>query len=165
MFNIERNKMEGNKIEGKIVSINTSKDKGGKKSPVQDAVINKQGIVGDGHSGDWHRQISLLSMESIAEVNNKGVEANPGDFAENLTVSGMDMTGLKIGDRFEVRNAEPDGKNTSVILEITQIGKECLHPCRIYYQMGSCIMPQEGIFCKIIETGRISLGDIITLVE
>ena len=165
MFNIERNKMEGNKMEGKIVSINISKDKGGKKSPVQGAVINKQGIVGDGHSGDWHRQISLLSMESIVEVNNKGVEANPGDFAENLTVSGMDMTGLKIGDRFEVRNAEPDGKNTSVILEITQIGKECLHPCRIYYQMGSCIMPQEGIFCKIIEPGRISLGDIITLVE
>lgn len=165
MFNIERNKMEGNKIEGKIVSINISKDKGGKKSPVQDAVINKQGMVGDGHSGDWHRQISLLSMESIVEVNNKGVEANPGDFAENLTVSGMDMTGLKIGDKFEVRNAEPDGKNTSIILEITQIGKECLHPCRIYYQMGSCIMPQEGIFCKIIEPGRISLGDIITLVE
>jgi MOSC domain-containing protein YiiM len=104
-------------------------------------------------------------MESIVEVNNKGVEANPGDFAENLTVSGMDMTGLKIGDRFEARNAEPDGKNTIVILEITQIGKECLHPCRIYYQMGSCIMPQEGIFCKIIEPGRISLGDIITLVE
>lgn len=165
MFNIEGNKMEGNKIEGKIVSINISKDKGGKKSPVQDAVINKQGMVGDGHSGDWHRQISLLSMESIVEVNNKGVEANPGDFAENLTVSGMDMTGLKIGDKFEVRNAEPDGKNTSIILEITQIGKECLHPCRIYYQMGSCIMPQEGIFCKIIEPGRISLGDIITLAE
>jgi len=170
--------MEGNKIEGKIVSINISKDKGGKKSPVQDAVINKQGIVGDGHSGDWHRQISLLSMESIVEVNNKGVEANPGDFAENLTVSGMDMTGLKVGDRFEVRNAEPDGKsgekkskngidrkNGNAVLEITQIGKECLHPCRIYYQMGSCIMPQEGIFTRTIEPGRISVGDIITRVE
>lgn len=117
-------------------------------------------------------------MESIIEVNNKGVEAIPGDFAENLTISGMDMTGLKIGDRFEIRNAEPEGKSGdkdsktkidhksgSVILEVTQIGKECLHPCRIYYQMGSCIMPQEGIFTKTIELGRISVGDTITLVE
>jgi MOSC domain-containing protein YiiM len=164
------------KIEGKIVSINISKDKGGKKSPVNDVILNNQGIEGDGHSGDWHRQISLLSMESIVEVNNKGVEAIPGDFAENLTVSGMNMNGLKIGDRFEIKNLEPDGKpgdkesknktsqeNGSVILEITQIGKECLHPCRIYYQMGSCIMPQEGIFCKVIEPGKISVGDIIIL--
>lgn len=152
-------------MEGTIVSINTSKDKGGKKSPVRDVVINKLGIEGDGHSGDWHRQISLLSMESIVEVNNKGVEAIPGDFAENLTVSGMDMTGVKIGGRLEIKDSEPGGKNTSVILEITQIGKECLHPCRIYYQMGSCIMPQEGIFTKVIEPGRISVGDIINLVE
>ncbi|MCK5566635.1 MAG: hypothetical protein KAI62_01900, partial [Actinomycetia bacterium] len=76
----------------------------------------------------------------------------------------MDMTGLKIGDKFEVRNAEPDGKNTSVILEITQIGKECLHPCRIYYQMGSCIMPQEGIFSRIIRPGRLTVGDMIASV-
>ena len=96
-------------------------------------------------------------MESIAEVNNKGVKADPGDFAENLTVSGMDMTRLKIGDRLEVRNA-----SDNVILEITQIGKECLHPCRIYHQMGSCIMPKEGIFSKIIEPGKISVGDMIT---
>jgi len=127
---------------------------------VPDAVINIQGIEGDGHSGDWHRQISLLSMESIVEVNNKGVEANPGDFAENLTVSGMELTGLKIGDRLQIRNV-----NGNAVLEVTQIGKECPHPCRIYYQMGSCIMPQEGIFTRAIEPGRISVGDIITLVE
>ncbi len=115
-------------------------------------------------------------MESITEVNNKGVEAIPGDFAENLTVSGMDMTGLKIGDRLEIRNIEPDGKpgdnkskneigkeSGNAVLKVTQIGKECLHPCRIYYQMGSCIMPQEGIFTRTIEPGRISLGDIISL--
>jgi MOSC domain-containing protein YiiM len=154
---IEGNKMDEKKITGKIVSLNISKDKGGKKSPVGDVTVNDQGIEGDGHSGDWHRQISLLSMESIAEVNNKGVKADPGDFAENLTVSGMDMTGLKIGDRLEVRNA-----SDNVILEITQIGKECLHPCRIYHQMGSCIMPKEGIFSKIIEPGKISVGDMIT---
>ena len=113
--------------------------------------------MGDGHSGDWHRQISLLSMESIIEVNNKGVEASPGDFAENLTISGMDLTGLKIGDRLEIRN-----EDSNVVLEITQIGKECLHPCRIYHQMGPCIMPKEGIFSKIIEPGKISVGDMIT---
>ena len=149
--------MDGKKTAGKIVSINISKDKGGKKSPVGDVTVNEQGIEGDGHSGDWHRQVSLLSMESIAEVNNKGVKADPGDFAENLTVSGIDMTGLKIGDRLEIKNV---GGN--VILEITQIGKECLHPCRIYHQMGSCIMPKEGIFSKIIEPGKISVGDMIT---
>jgi len=124
---------------------------------VSDVIVNDQGIKGDGHSGDWHRQISLLSMESIAEVNNKGVKADPGDFAENLTVSGMDMKGLKIGDRLEIRN-----EDSNVVLEITQIGKECLHPCRIYYQMGSCIMPLEGIFSRIVEPGKISTGDTIT---
>lgn len=148
--------MEEKKMTGKIVSINISKDKGGKKSPVGYVILNDQGIEGDGHSGDWHRQISLLSMESIDEVNNKGVKADPGDFAENLTVSGMDMTGLKIGDRLEIRNV-----NGNVILEVTQIGKECLHPCRIYHQMGSCIMPLEGIFSRIIEPGKILVGDMI----
>jgi len=88
-------------------------------------------------------------MESIVEVNNKGVEAIPGHFAENLTISGIDLTGLKIGDRFEIKNAEPDGNR----------------PCRIYHQMGSCIMPQEGIFTRTIKQGRISLGDLITLAE
>jgi MOSC domain-containing protein YiiM len=151
--------MDEKKITGKIVSLNISKDKGGKKSPVGGVTVNDQGIEGDGHSGDWHRQVSLLSMESITEVNNKGVKADPGDFAENLTVSGIDMTGLKIGDRLEIKNM---GGN--VILEITQIGKECLHPCRIYHQMGSCIMPEEGIFSKIIEPGKISVGDMITCI-
>ena len=117
-------------------------------------------------------------MESIAEVKNKGVEANPGDFAENLTVSGMDLTGLKIGDRLEIRNAGPDGRpgnkgsrdkidreSGNVVLEVTQIGKECLHPCRIYHQMGSCIMPQEGIFTRTIEPGKISVGNSITRIK
>lgn len=93
-------------------------------------------------------------MESIVEVNNKGVEAVPGDFAENLTISGMDLSGLTNGDRLEIINV-----GGSTILEVTQIGKECLHPCRIYYQMGSCIMPLEGIFCRVIEPGKISVGD------
>ena len=145
-------------MTGKIVSLNISKDKGGKKSPVSDVIVNDQGIEGDGHSGDWHRQISLLSMESIVEVNNKGVEAVPGDFAENLTISGMDLSGLTNGDRLEIINV-----GGSTILEVTQIGKECLHPCRIYYQMGSCIMPLEGIFCRVIEPGKISVGDKVII--
>ena len=114
-------------------------------------------------------------MESIIEVNNKGVKARPGDFAENLTVSGMDLTRLKTGDRLEIKGVGPAGKcgdevvkkeedkrSGNIILEVTQIGKECPKPCRIYYQMGSCIMPQEGIFCRIIKPGRIAVGDMIT---
>ncbi len=114
-------------------------------------------------------------MESILEVNNKGVEANPGDFAENLTVSGMDLENLKIGDRLEIKSAGPaskcgdeaakkeeDKRSNNIILEVTQIGKECPKPCRIYYQMGSCIMPKEGIFCRSIKPGRIAVGDMIT---
>ena len=142
-------------MSAQVIAVNISEEKGVQKVEVAAVALRENyGIVGDAHAGDWHRQISLLSMESIAEVNNKGVKADPGDFAENLTVSGMDMTRLKIGDRLKIKD--------NIILEITQIGKECLHPCRIYYQMGSCIMPKEGIFCKIIEPGEISLGDMIT---
>lgn len=144
------------KIEGKIVSINTSRKKGGKKSPIKAAFINKTGIEGDGHSGDWHRQVSLLSAESIQKVIDGGIEVKPGDFAENLTVSGLDLTKLEVGDRLEIRGPKNNG---GIILEVTQIGKECPKPCSIYYQMGSCIMPEEGIFCRVIKAGSIEVGD------
>lgn len=146
------------KIEGEIISINTSKKKGGKKSPVKTAVINNTGIEGDGHSGDWHRQVSLLSEESINIVKDAGIEVNPGDFAENLTVRGLKLDKLEIGDRLEVRDPED---NNGVILEVTQIGKQCPKPCSIYYQMGSCIMPKEGIFTRVITPGSIKVGDKI----
>ena len=114
------------------------------------------GIEGDGHSGDWHRQVSLLSAESIQKVRDAGIKVNPGDFAENLTVSGIELTRLQIGERLEIQ-----GSGKKIILEVTQIGKECPRPCSIYYQMGSCIMPKEGIFCRVIEPGNIKIGDKI----
>jgi MOSC domain-containing protein YiiM len=150
------------KIEGKIESINVSSKKGGKKSPIKNAFFNKAGIDGDGHSGDWHRQVSLLSAGSIQKVIDEGIEVKPGDFAENLTVSGLELTKLEVGDRLEIRGS---GNKEEVILEVTQIGKECPKPCSIYYQMGSCIMPKEGIFCRVIRTGNIKVGDKILIGE
>ena len=147
-------------IKGEIVSINTSEKKGGKKSPTSSAVINNTGIKGDGHSGDWHRQISLLSAESIQKVKEAGIEVNPGDFAENLTISGLDFLKLDIGDRLEISDAL--GKK-EVVLEVTQVGKECPKPCSIYYQMGSCIMPKEGIFTRVIKPGNVKVGDKIII--
>jgi MOSC domain-containing protein YiiM len=145
-------------IKGEIVSINISEKKGGKKSPIGSALINKTGIQGDGHSGDWHRQVSLLSAESMQKVKEAGIEVNPGDFAENLTISGLDLLKLDIGDRLEISDAL--GKK-EVVLEVTQVGKECPKPCSIYYQMGSCIMPKEGIFTRVIKPGNIKVGDKI----
>ena len=146
------------KIEGKIESINISGKKGSKKRAVRNAYISKKGIDGDGHSGDWHRQVSLLSAESIQRVIDEGIEVKPGDFAENLTVSGLELTRLEVGDTLKIRGS---GNKEEVILEVTQIGKQCPKPCSIYYQMGSCIMPEEGIFCRVRKTGNIKTGDKI----
>ncbi len=143
--------------KGKIVSINISEKKGQKKKQVGLANINENGIEGDGHSGDWHRQVSLLSFESIQDVISKGVKVKPGDFAENITVEGVDLKNLTIGDVLVIENED------KVKLSVTQIGKECHKPCNIYYSLGSCIMPEEGIFCKVLVPGKIKVGDSIYL--
>jgi len=128
---------------GKIFSINISKEKGGKKYPVKEIKVNKFGLEGDGHCGDWHRQVSLLSYESIKDVIKKGVDVSPGNFAENITTAGIKIKNLKIGDLIIISRAEvckedllknnsyEDKKN--VVLEVTQIGKECIKPCRIFF--------------------------------
>ncbi len=144
-------------IKGKIVSINISKKKGQKKKQVGHANINENGIEGDGHSGNWHRQVSLLSFESIQDVISKGVKVKPGDFAENITVEGLDLKNLTMGDVLIVENED------KVKLSVTQIGKECHKPCNIYYSLGSCIMPEEGIFCKVLIPGKVKVGDSIYL--
>ncbi len=146
------------KNNGKIISINISKKKGGKKRPVGEVLVNKYGIEGDGHSGDWSRQVSLLSYESIEEIRNKGIDTKPGDFAENITTCGIDLKNLKPCDVLIL------GSEEEVKLKVTQIGKECPKPCRIYYLMGFCIMPEEGIFCKVIKPGKIKVGDKINCV-
>jgi MOSC domain-containing protein YiiM len=167
-------------IKGKVYSINISAEKGIKKNPVDKAGISSKGIEGDGHSGDWHRQVSLLPLESIISFNSLAkMETKPGDFGENITTSGIDLKQLKIGDRLMILKPDADisdvtGKKElldkkeffisqefpegSVILELTQIGKECLTPCRIFYEVGRCIMPVEGIFFRVIKTGEIKPG-------
>ncbi|MCD6327838.1 MOSC domain-containing protein [bacterium] len=139
-----------------VVSVNISTDKGTTKRPLPEVHIDEKGIKEDAHAGVWHRQLSLLSMESVerfsAQVSH---EFLPGDFAENITTRGIDLSSVAILDRIAVGEAE---------LEVTQIGKAC-HPdgCGVFKQVGKCVMPKEGIFCRVLSGGRIAPGDEIIL--
>jgi len=136
---------------GKILSINISVRKGEKKTGVQSAVLKENhGIVGDAHAGDWHRQVSLLAQESVDKMRGKGVELHPGDFAENLTVEGIDLKNIKIGQQLRI--------GSEIILEITQIGKDCHNDCAIKQQVGDCVMPREGVFARVVKGGSIKIG-------
>lgn len=141
---------------GKIISINISDKKGVRKRPVDEVVINEDyGIEGDAHaSPSWHRQISLLALESIKKMQELGLDVKPGDFAENITTEGVDLPSLPIGTKMNI--------GSEVTGEASQIGKECHTRCAIYYQAGDCVMPKEGIFIKVLRGGKIKKGDIIT---
>lgn len=142
---------------GKIISINISSEKHLKKQSIQKGVmIENFGLKGDAHAGDKIRQISLLDVESINKIKNKLPDIKFGDFAENLTTEGIDFSKIKVGDKLKI------GK--SIILEVTQIGKECHSRCEIYKQVGDCIMPREGIFAKVICGGDIKIGDEIKII-
>ncbi len=142
-------------MTGKIVSINISEKKGIRKKPVDEAIINENsGIEGDAHaSSTWHRQVSLLALESIKKMQAMGLDVKPGDFAENITTEGLDLLSLPIGTKMNIGD--------KVIGEVSQIGKECHSRCAIYYQAGDCVMPKEGIFIKILKGGSIKVGDNI----
>jgi MOSC domain-containing protein YiiM len=144
-------------MTGKIVSINISEKKGVRKKPVDEAVINENsGIQGDAHaSSTWHRQVSLLAMESIKKMQSMGLDVQPGDFAENITTEGIDLLSLPLGTRIKI--------GSEVIGEVSQIGKECHSRCAIYYQAGDCVMPKEGIFIRILKGGRIKKDDNIAV--
>jgi MOSC domain-containing protein YiiM len=136
-----------------VVSINISLKKGVRKKPIDEgALIENLGIDGDAHSGNWHRQVSLLAMESIEKMRALGLSVGPGDFAENITTEGIDLLSLPIGTKIEIGEAT---------LEVTQIGKDCHTRCAIYYQAGDCVMPKEGIFAKVLRGGKIKKGDNI----
>ncbi|MGB9937695.1 MAG: MOSC domain-containing protein [Methanobacterium sp.] len=139
----------------KIIAVCTSEEKQTKKIDVKYASLKENfGIFGDAHSSsDTHRQISLLAIESINKMRALGLNVNPGDFAENLITEGIDLISLPIGTRLNVGN--------EVILEVTQIGKECHTRCAIYEQAGDCIMPKEGIFARVIKGGEVKIGDEI----
>jgi MOSC domain-containing protein YiiM len=145
-----------NKIKGRVVSINISDKKGMRKKPVRTAeIITEHGIKGDAHaSSTWHRQISLLALESIKKMQNLGLKVNPGDFAENITTEGIDLIALPIGTQMKIGDVET---------EVSQIGKECHTRCAIYYQAGDCVMPKEGIFVKVLKGGKIEVGDKISV--
>lgn len=134
-----------------VVAVCISENKGERKKPVEAVELRENhGIIGDGHAGDWHRQISLLAQESIDKMVAMGLDVTAGDFAENITTSGIELVSLPIGSRLKVGET---------LLEVTQIGKECHTRCAIYYQAGDCVMPKEGIFARVITGGMIRPGD------
>jgi MOSC domain-containing protein YiiM len=140
---------------GTIQAICISNEKGDRKDPVPSAELRTDyGIVGDAHAGPWHRQVSMLPAESIERMRRKIPDLADGDFAENLVVGGLDLGGVVVGDRFRA--------GSEVLLEVTQIGKECHDDCPIRQKTGDCIMPREGIFCRVVAGGILKTGDRIS---
>lgn len=141
----------------RILAICRSDKKGISKQPIAEGVLKKgEGLIGDAHADcTTHRQISLLAIESIGKMRRPGINLSPGDFAENLTTEGIDLTSLEIGTRIDIGN--------EVVIEITQIGKECHTGCAISKQVGKCVMPQEGIFARVVHGGPVRVGDSIVL--
>ena len=137
----------------KIQAISVSDRKGVRKKNVDSAYLeNDFGIKGDAHSGKWHRQVSLLAIESVKSMQEKGLDVKSGDFAENITTEGIDLLALPVGTKLDIGG---------VNLIISQLGKICHHRCAIYYQAGDCVMPKEGIFGVVRGEGEIKVGDAI----
>lgn len=136
---------------GTVKAVCTSAVKGIQKSEQQFVdLIPDWGIEDDAHAGPWHRQVSLLGYERIEDFKSRGAEVANGSFGENIIVEGFDLKSLPVGTRFRCGDA---------VLELTQVGKQCHKHCAIYHSMGDCIMPREGVFCRVIEGGRVSAGD------
>jgi MOSC domain-containing protein YiiM len=146
-------------MNAKVVSVNISNKKGVRKKEADKVLLIEDfGIHGDAHaSGEWHRQVSLLAIESIEKMRNKGLDVHPGDFAENITTGGIDLPALPIGTKMAIGD--------DVEIEVTQIGKECHNRCAIYYQAGDCVMPKEGIFVKVLKGGSVKKGDDIRIIS
>lgn len=146
-------------LEGEIVAISISQRKGQKKENVPLAhFIEDFGIEGDVHAGKWHRQVSLLAIETFSEIKLKHQELKPGDFAENITTQGLDFTQLKVGDMLSLGGGK-------VLLEITQFGKECHYGCAIRQKIGDCVMPRRGVFAKVLKGGIVSPGESIEVLK
>jgi MOSC domain-containing protein YiiM len=139
----------------KILTVCRSEKKGTKKEAIAEGVLGEDyGLVGDAHADCCtHRQVSLLAIESINKMRGLGFDVGPGDFAENLTTEGIELVSLPVGTHIRI--------GEEIVLEITQIGKECHTGCAIYRQIGKCIMPREGVFAKVIRGGSVRDGDQI----
>ena len=141
---------------GRIMAVCVREKRGTQKKNIQEAeLIEDFGIAGDAHAGKWHRQVSLLSYEKIEAFKDRGAEVTDGAFGENLVVSGFDFKTIPVGTKFQCND---------VILELTQIGKQCHHGCEIFQKMGDCIMPREGVFTKVIHGGKIKVGDELVMI-
>ena len=142
----------------KIIAVCISNKKGCKKKEVAEGVLKMgYGIVGDAHANnDSHRQVSLLAMSSIKKMRKMGAEVGPGDFAENLTIEGIELFTLPVGTHL--------GIGDDIVLEMTQIGKQCHEHCAIFKQVGTCVMPVEGVFTKVIKGGMVKVGDKLEIV-
>lgn len=142
--------------KGVVIAVSVSEKKGMKKTNVESVEIKSDfGIIGDAHAGTKKRQVSLLAKESIEKMREKGLSVGPGNFAENITTEGIDLPGLTIGSKLEI--------GSDVLMEVSQIGKECHTRCAIYYQAGACVMPKEGIFARVLKGGVIAPGDKIII--
>jgi MOSC domain-containing protein YiiM len=158
MYLREVGKLESaQKLCGRIVAVSISDRKGVKKANVKKARLLKDyGMEHDAHAGKWHRQVSLLAIESIKKIRDKGLDVAPGEFAENITTEGIRLWELPIGQRLKIGG--------DVVAEVTQIGKECHNRCAIFHQVGDCVMPKEGIFVRILRGGYVKPGDTIEFV-
>jgi len=144
--------------DGRIVAVSVSLKKGVKKTNIlSGSLIENYGLENDAHAGDWHRQVSLLAVESIAKIREKGLDVYPGDFAENITTEGIRLWELPVGTRMKL--------GEEALVEVTQIGKECHDRCAIYHQVGDCVMPREGIFVKVLKGGTIGPMDGIQIIN
>ena len=143
---------------GRIEKLAISKGKGTPKDPVDEAFVQTNfGLAGDAHGGDWHRQVSLLGVESIEKMKAKGLSVDFGAFAENVATSGITLFELPIGTLLLIGGG--------VIMEVTQIGKECHTRCAVYYRAGDCVMPREGIFARVLAGGPVKRGDSLIAVR
>jgi len=144
-------------IKGKVLSVNIADKKGQKKANIGFGLLIKGvGLQADAHAGSEIRQVSLLAKESIEKIRAKGLDVQYGDFAENLTTEGIDLPALPIGTKLKI--------GADVLMEVTQIGKVCHERCHIFYTVGDCVMPREGIFASVIAGGEVKIGDSIEVV-
>lgn len=142
---------------GEIIAICISEKRGTQKKRIPEAeIVEDWGIKGDAHAGKWHRQVSLLSHDKIEAFRARGAEVADGAFGENLVVEGFDFAKMAVGTRFRCND---------VILELTQIGKECHNGCEIFKKMGDCIMPREGVFTRVLHGGIVREGDELVVLE
>lgn len=144
--------------KGKVLDVNISTEKGVIKTPIHEGNFIKDfGLEGDAHGGNWHRQVSLLGIESFQTMIDLGVEGlKDGIFAENITTEGIILYELPVGTHLKVGET---------LMEVTQIGKECHSGCEISKKVGKCVMPKEGIFTKVLQGGKIKAGDSIEVME